>query len=199
MFLVNLRKSRSLSKLFLSPALAAFISLAGVATAQVAPGTPSFSAYFSGPYYSLNLQNLNVSLNVPVMSKAGAFPFQFGLSGGDSFMVNNSGTLASGILTTPLADSVNGVLGYYALVAQPTSTTTGSSCPLAGGSGSYTKYSAWQLVSVSGTVHLLPSADAVYTGTNCNGDTVASDQVIDGTGYTYFFQLEPSTCRMVRS
>jgi hypothetical protein len=59
---------------------AAILSFAGLAGGQVNPGTPSFSAYDSHQYDVLNLQNLNVALNVPVMSKSGAFPFHASLA-----------------------------------------------------------------------------------------------------------------------
>src|SRR5580704_3161170 len=101
-----------ISRLYVSAAL---LCLVGLAEGQINPGTPSFSAYDGGQYDTINLQNLNVSLNVPVMSKSGAFPFQFGLSGGDSYVSVNNSAITPGILPTPLADNVNGVLGYYGL------------------------------------------------------------------------------------
>ena len=53
---------------FALPLLASLVSFAGLAGGQVNPGTPSFSAYDSDQYDTINLQNLNVALNVPVMS-----------------------------------------------------------------------------------------------------------------------------------
>ncbi|MGB6801588.1 MAG: hypothetical protein WBE31_04930, partial [Candidatus Sulfotelmatobacter sp.] len=148
---------------------------------QVAPGHPSFVPQDCGQYDCINLQNLNVSLNVPVYSKSGAFPLNFGLSGADSYFYNNAGAMTSGILTVPLADSVNGVLGYYSLQAVYTATAS-VTCPSGDGTGAATKYSGWELINVAGTVHPLPSADAVYSGTNCSGGF--TDQVIDGSGWT---------------
>jgi RHS repeat-associated protein len=158
------------------------LCFARFAEGQVTPGLPSFVPQDCGQYDCVNLQNLNVSLSVPLYSKSGAFPLNFGLSGGASFMINKAGTMESGILSVPLADSVNGVLGYYTMQASPLSTSTGASCPVAGGSGSYTSYSAWQLLSIDGTQHSLPASDISYSGTHCSyGFT---DQVIDGTGWT---------------
>jgi RHS repeat-associated protein len=152
------------------------------AGAQVAPGSPSFIPQDCGQYDCVNIQNGNVSLNVPLYSKSGAFPLNFGLSGGASFMENVSGTMTSGILSVPLADSVNGVLGYYTMQAQFTVSTPGTSCPVSGGSGSYVAYTGWQLVAIDGTLHSLPATDASYSGTHCNGGF--TDVVTDGTGWT---------------
>ena len=73
-----------------------------LAIAQVNPGTPSFSAYDSSQYDTVNLQNLNVVLNIPIMSKSGAFPFDFRLTGGDSFIYSYAGQLYPGITAVRL-------------------------------------------------------------------------------------------------
>jgi hypothetical protein len=162
--------------------LVAFLYFAGLALGQVTPGNPSFVPQDCGQYDCVNLQNLNVSLNVPLYSKSGAFPLNLALSGGGSYFFNNNGTMASGILVNPLADSVNGVLGYYAILPEYTTQTSGVQCPTGDGSGTATKYTGWYLATADGTVHTLPSADAMYSGTNCFGGF--TDQVTDGTGWT---------------
>lgn len=134
---------------------AVVFSCLSLAMGQVAPGHPSFVPQDCGQYDCINLQNLNVSLNVPVYSKSGAFPLNFGLSGADSYFYNNAGAMTSGILTVPLADSVNGVLGYYSLQAVYTATAS-VTCPSGDGTGAATKYSGWELINVAGTVHPLP-------------------------------------------
>jgi hypothetical protein len=58
-----------MQRLFLLFALTAFFCFTALAAGHFNPGTPSWSAYDSGQYDTINLQNLNVSLNVPVMSK----------------------------------------------------------------------------------------------------------------------------------
>src|SRR6266446_3234549 len=67
---------------FLFFALGAILCLAALAGGQVNPGTPSFGTYDRDPsgHTTVNLQNLNVMLNVPVMSKPGAFPFRLALT-----------------------------------------------------------------------------------------------------------------------
>ena len=72
-----------LSRFYVVASLFTFVSSAGIATGQVSPGLVSWSAYDGGLYDTINLQNLNVTLNIPVMSKSGAFPFNFNLVGGD--------------------------------------------------------------------------------------------------------------------
>jgi hypothetical protein len=66
--------------------LIAFLCFGGLAWGQVNPGYPSFNPQDCGQHDCINLQNLNVSLNVPVMSKSGAFPFSFAWVGAGSYV-----------------------------------------------------------------------------------------------------------------
>jgi hypothetical protein len=163
-------------------ALAAFLCLVGLAEGQVSPGFPSFIPQDCGQYDCINLQNLNVSLNVPVMSKSGAFPFKFSFIGNDSYVGINSGSITPGVLLTYLNAVANGVLGINGNVAAYTTATPSVSCPLADGTGLATKYTGWYITLADGSVHQLPSTDASYSGLSCTGSF--SDQTIDGTGYT---------------
>ena len=53
---------------------------AGTAAAQVATGTPPLGSFGGGPFDSVNLANLNVHLDIPVLSKAGrGLPFTYDL------------------------------------------------------------------------------------------------------------------------
>src|ERR1700735_5862164 len=72
-----------LSRLYVATALIALLSFAQSVEAQAHAGTPNWSAYDRGQYDTISLQTLSVSLNIPVMSKSGAFPFYFNLTGGD--------------------------------------------------------------------------------------------------------------------
>jgi hypothetical protein len=89
---------------------AIFLFFAGLALAQVQPGTPNWSAIETHAVDSINLSNLVVSLNIPVRSKAGAIPFNFGFINGSSYVANNAGALAAGYSTNPLAPAANGML-----------------------------------------------------------------------------------------
>ena len=149
---------------------------------QANAGTPSWSAYDVGAVDTVDIQNLSVSLNIPVMSKSGAFPFGFGFSGGDSYVYATGGSLYPGIVKVPLADTVNGILGYTGTFAAAGSTSTGSNCPAAYGSGSYTEYGNWYIQFADGTTHYLPTADMTYSGASCSSSF--TDQTVDGSGLT---------------
>ena len=162
--------------------LVSLLSFAGHAHAQVNSGTPSFSAYDSHQYDTINLQNLNVTLSMPVMSKSGAFPFSAALAGGNSYIYYNGTTLQPGILAVPLTPSINGILSPFGYTQVLASTTSSVTCPSLYGTGPATKYSGWFLVMPDGTAHSLPSTDVAYGGTSCS--STLTDQVIDGTGWT---------------
>lgn len=159
------------------------LSFATLVQGQVNPGTPSFGAYDRHQYDTVNLQNLNVMLSVPVMSKSGAFPFQASLVGGDSYFSYNGTSLQPGIIAQPITPIINGILspfGYTQVLAGSTSSVP--SCPIGDGTGAATKYSKWYLLMTDGTVHSLPATDVAYGGASCS--STLTDQVIDGTGWT---------------
>src|SRR5580700_1831455 len=57
------------------------VLLAGVASAQVATGTPPFGSFGGGSFDTVNLGNLNVHFAIPVVHKAGrGMPFGYDLS-----------------------------------------------------------------------------------------------------------------------
>jgi RHS repeat-associated protein len=152
---------------------------------QVAPGYPSFSAYDSHEVDTVNLANLNVVLNMPVMAKAGAFPFRFSLTGGDSYVYPGSSSLEPGVLAVPLVGSANGILGIEGngLESQQIANFT-----CANGTGVSEKWSNWVLVFADGTIHPLPASDFVISsdllGFPGNCPTSFTDTTIDGSGYT---------------
>lgn len=171
--------------------LATVIGLAGTGVAQVQPGTPNWSAYDSHDVDSINLSNLTVTLNIPVMSKSGAFPLKLSFLGGDSYIYccRTGTTLESGIYAYPLQGSVNDIItenGGSGLSggwgAAYTTTTTNVACPVGGGTGTATKYSGWYIQGNDDTEHILPPTDATYYGASCTGSF--TDVTIDGSGYT---------------
>jgi hypothetical protein len=177
--------SRSVAKLFSSrlralAALIAFCSFAELAMGQVNPGTPSFSAYDSGQYDTINLQNLNVGLHIPVMSKSGAFPFKLAMSGGNSYVFDSGGTLAPGIIYTSLRIAANNLVG--GLVPVGYGTPTSATCPVADGGGSATELGSWHIITNDGTFHPFPATDVIYVGTTCSSSF--TDTTIDGSGFT---------------
>jgi hypothetical protein len=166
--------------------VAALLSLVGQAVGQVNPGFPSFTPQDCGQYDCINLQNLNVSVNIPIMSKSGAFPFSFYANGLQSYVENPAGTILPGdetIAGTPtngLSMSANAI-GPFAPYAWYT-TKAIVTCPSGDGTGTATKYTGWYIVLSDGTNHPLPATDAAYVSTSCAGSF--TDTTIDGSGYT---------------
>lgn len=85
-------------------ALALLFALTTITGAQVTPGMPAFSAYDSHEVDTINLQNLNIVLTVPVVSKPGAFPFSYSLIG-NYYMYTSGSDWAASL-------QVNGQLPY---------------------------------------------------------------------------------------
>ena len=158
------------------------LSFAGLAGAQVAPGQPSFIPQNCGQYDCVNLQNLNVSLNVPVMSKSGAFPFSATLVGGDSYISYISPNLQPGILAQPITPSIDGLLSPFGYTRLLSTTHTVQGCPSTYGTGPSVAYYSLYLQFPDGTTHALPTSAYFYSGINCSSTVTA--QVIDGTGWT---------------
>ena len=166
-----------MQRLFLLFALATLPCFAVLAGGQVTPGTPSFSAYDTDPsgYTTVNLQNLNVMMNVPVMSKSGAFPYVFGLQGANSYVYLNGSLLEPGYEVVTLLPTKNG-----ADYGTGNTATTGVTCPAGDGTGTATKYGAWYVSENIGTRHYLPSTDVSYVGATCSAGF--TDMTTDGSG-----------------
>jgi RHS repeat-associated protein len=161
-------------RIFLLCALGACLFFAGFVGAQVAPGTPSWSAYDQHEVDTINLQSLSVILNVPVMSKAGAFPFKFSLTGADSYIT----TTGPGTLSVPLRGTDSSSILGRGVGLHWTSLVHGT-CP--GGQAKIT-YSGLSLSLADGTIHPLPVSDSVVSSTTCS--TTLTDTTADGSGLT---------------
>ena len=79
--------------------IALFIILAtGLASGQVATGTPAFGSYGGGPFDTVNLGNLNVHFSIPILHKAGrGMPFNYDLSYDSSVWTSGSVPMATGV------------------------------------------------------------------------------------------------------
>ena len=67
------------------------VLLTGVASAQIATGTPPFGSFGGGPFDTVNLGNLNVHFAIPVLHKAGrGVPFTYDLSYDSSIWTQGS-------------------------------------------------------------------------------------------------------------
>jgi hypothetical protein len=89
--------------------LGAFLSFAALAHGQ---GTPSWSAYDGNTVDTVNLSNLNVVLNIPIMSKSGAFPLALSYTGGNSYVYASGTSLKAGITAVPLMGAVNDAINF---------------------------------------------------------------------------------------
>ena len=163
-------------------------SITAVASAQVAPGMPNFSAFDSHEVDTVNLMNNNIVLLVPVMSKSGAMGFNYALTGGSYESVVSpspkwQASMASLSLGGPLRGSASGVVaGGITSYATPL-VSQSATCP---GGGSTTKFMNWVVVFVDGTVHPLPPTDYIDTyGANLSCLNASfTDTTTDGSGYT---------------
>jgi RHS repeat-associated protein len=161
------------------------LSVSGVASGQVAPGAPSFAPQDCHGVDCVDLLNNNVSLNIPVMSKAGAVNFNLSLNGSYYISLNTTTTTwqPSQLLAAQFApltqassypglDSSGHTIGTLALCPDEESHTT--------------EFSGFYFV-VGGTYHYLPTADFVDT-TGCYQKSI-TDTVTDNSGYTATFTL----------
>jgi len=183
-----------MQRLFRLCVLAGLLSFTGLASyGQGNPGTPSWVAYDKHENDSVNLQNLNVVVNVPVYSKSGAFPFTYSISGTSFMWVNpafGSWWPAFAPYYGPSAPlpNVNGGLLSQGSGYPPYGKYTSSShilCP--NGTTLTWKYTGWYIWTADGTKHYLPSSDyADSVGCYNAGFT---DQATDGTGLSLTVNL----------
>jgi hypothetical protein len=160
-------------------------SLAVAANGQVAPGTPSFSAFDSHEVDTVDLLNNNIALSVPVMSKAGALPFNFNLAA-NSYMSSRSNawwpSMAYGIgtlLGAPFLAAADNFVSQNSALATYT-TSTNSTC-----NGLATvKYMNWIVQDYQGTVHHLPSTDYTTSTSGSGCVPTFTDITNDNSGIT---------------
>ena len=121
------------------------------------------------------------------MSKSGAFPFTYALTGGDSYIyaayIDSSLTeLLPGVENAPLIAAANGILDVGGAYATPSVVTYNQPCPSGDGSGNATEYGGWFIHLADWTEHYLPTSDISYSGSSCSSSF--TDVVTDDTGYT---------------
>jgi len=151
--------------------------LVGLAPGQVNPGTPSFSAYDSHTFDTINLQNLNILLSVSMYGKSGAFPFQFSLNsnsyckGTTTWMCDYSGAVVG---------AEGGFINYFNPSGVYNTTNTSLLCP--DGIHNTTKISGFVVIEPNGTTHPLPPADLVDTY-GCYNKTLF-DTATDSSGFS---------------
>jgi RHS repeat-associated protein len=152
-------------------------------TAQVAPGVPNFSAFDSHELDTVDLMNNNVLISIPIMSKSGAFPVNFGMFGNYYvFSTNAVWQTASTQVNTQLISATNGFISSNGLTAN--TPVPGVPCP---GGGTTTKYTNWSVIEANGSQHrLAPGAysDRTSGGPSCLSGSGFTAQAMDGSGLT---------------
>lgn len=165
--------------------------LTGIASAQVATGTPPFGSFGGGPFDVVNLGNLNVHFSIPVLHKAGrGVPFTYNLSY-DSLVWTP--VTSSGIKQWQPASNwgwtstYEAALGY---VLQTAGMQSGSCLTEAGQTVNYT-YQYWWTYGYGDQFHMFHSAfiatfllspHALECG--ITGSRTGTATASDGSGYT---------------
>lgn len=161
---------------------------AGIASAQVATGTPAFGSYGGGPFDTVDLGNANVHFSVPVLHKAGrGMPFAYDLVYDSSIWTAVGSQWQPAFNWGWIAQSAVKV-GYATYVHRMVSCGLSPS----GGSGPLlsTYYDVWNHYVYHdpwGIVHKFPPLASTQNDPhNCNGGTISTLEVgaVDGSGYT---------------
>ncbi len=154
--------------------------------AQVATGTPPLGSFGGGPFDTVNLANLNVHLDIPVLSKAGrGLPFTYDLGYDSSVWY----PLTSGS-TTSWQPALN--WGWIAQTEGGTGTLNYSSdyfCIQYYGYECYTVFFSFVYIDPFGSPHPIPYATVSSGGSGCNGQTMTIPGTcvsLDGSGYALY-------------
>ena len=157
--------------------------LTKAASGQVAPGMPVYSAFDAHEVDTVDLMNNAILISTPIMSKSGAFPLNFSMSGNYYvFSTNAVWQTASAQLNTELNSAANGFISSNGLTAN--TPITGVTCP---GGGTTTRYTNWSVIEANGTQHPLPPgdySDRTSGGTSCLTGSGFTAQTTDNSGLT---------------
>jgi len=176
--------------------LLAVLLLSAGTSAQVVTGTPQFGSFGGGPFDVVNLGNLNVHFDIPVIQKAGrGSPYTFTMSYDNTVWspVTSSGTRA---WTAAPNYGWNFTVPQYAFgytTAQTLSSWQQPCNPPNNNTPVYvTIYGDWAYVDAKGTRHAFPPSftDSYQSITGCPGvnapPTTGNSLAIDGSGYTIY-------------
>jgi RHS repeat-associated protein len=177
------------------------VLLAGVASAQVATGTPPFGSFGGGSFDTVNLGNLNVHFAIPVVHKAGrGMPFGYDLSYDGSVWVpvsSNGVTQWQPVYNWGWRGSTEAQAGYM-------SYSTGSNiCYYTVGGIKYVgSTDLWQTNYVYhdawGVAHSFAGTSNVWTGNGNGGCYLGTNNSVtatttDGSGYTLYANFATNT------
>lgn len=170
--------------------LAAFFIIlgAGIASGQVATGTPPFGSFGGGPFDTVNLGNLNVHFAIPVLHKAGrGMPFTYDLSYDGSVWTP---VVSGGVTQWQPANNWGWTGSTGVATGYMTSSTTTTTCWSFNGSmrypsGTSTRTSNFVYHDAFGVSHAF-SGNTVYETGTCGSTLtgITSSLATDGSGYT---------------
>jgi len=188
--------------------LAALLLCGSPVRAQVATGLPPYGSFSGGPDVVDNA-NLNVHLEIPVLSKAGrGLPFYYILTYDNSLWYPSS---ASGTNTwTPVADWGWGTISQPEAGAAGYSWSQGTCHDLLGNLYNYDIYSSWVYYDSLAAPHAAPATLKVsdWSSINTNGNGTCKPigpasqgqaLLIDGSGYTLSVTAAPAATAYTRS
>jgi RHS repeat-associated protein len=165
--------------------MAVVLELADIGVAQTPEtGRPNWSAYASNKNDTINLSNLNVVVDIPVMAKSGLFPISARLIENSSVYLNTvyfepavGLNLVNASFPIAVNNSFTAGIGPGVLYSVSTANV---SCP---SSGTTTKYSDWVVVIPDGTHHPLPTTDYADSAGCLTGSGFTNAITSDGSGF----------------
>jgi YD repeat-containing protein len=167
--------------------IVAFLT-SGIASAQVATGTPPYGSFGGGPFDTVNLGNLNVHFAIPVFNKPGrGTGFSYNLSYDSSVWtpVSSNGTTSwVAALNWGWRGVTEVATGYFSY-----SFTLLKTCPPLQGSshwGFEYQLSSFVYHDTFGVAHPFPATDTIETGTCGSSTPTIYSTATDGSGYTLY-------------
>jgi len=166
----------------------------GIASAQVATGTPPFGSFGGGPFDTVNLGNLNVHFAIPVLNKAGrgtAFSYNVSYDSSVWTPVVSSGTTSwQPVNNWGWAGVTQVATGYISY-----SETLIKTCPPLEGSpkiGTELLFSSFVYHDTFGVAHPFPATGTLITNTCGTQSIQFYSAASDGSAYTLYFYVNSS-------
>jgi hypothetical protein len=168
----------------------------GIASAQVATGTPPFGSFGGGPFDTVNLGNLNVHFAIPMLNKAGrGMSFTYNLSYDGSVwtpVVSNGTTSWNPVNNWGWRGVTEVATGYISSSVLGSITTCEKTVDhqILIETGSLTTFSYFAYHDAFGVVHPFKGSAYLLTG-NCGSevDNLSNSVATDGSGYTLNFTV----------
>ena len=165
----------------------AVVLLTGIASGQVASGTPPFGSFGGGPFDTVNLGNLNVHFSIPVLHKAGrGLPFTYDLTYDSSIWTPAGNSGSQTWVPVPGWGWNSSVFSVGHIVS--TSKVTDGTCTLSNGKPARTVLDAvhFTYIDSRGTSHPIVGQWGSYSN-SCTGQNQTyggSGPAQDASGYT---------------